>query len=47
MGAYHGRNSFDVFSHQRSILKATTLFDIKFRYAPYKDKVNLIKKMIK
>jgi len=31
MGAYHGRNSFDVFSHQRSILKATTLFDIKFR----------------
>lgn len=47
MGAYHGRNSFDVFSHQRSILKAATLFDIKFRYAPYKDKVNLIKKMIK
>ncbi|EKF74604.1 aldehyde dehydrogenase [Alcanivorax hongdengensis A-11-3] len=47
MGAYHGRNSFDVFSHQRSILKATTLFDIKFRYAPYKDKVNLMKKLIK
>ena len=47
MGAYHGQNSFDVFSHQRSILKATTLFDIKFRYAPYKDKVNLIKKMIR
>ncbi|WP_111657010.1 aldehyde dehydrogenase [Isoalcanivorax indicus] len=47
MGAYHGKNSFDVFSHQRGILKATTLFDIKFRYAPYKDKVNLIRKMIR
>lgn len=47
MGAYHGQNSFDVFSHKRGILKATTLFDIKMRYAPYKDKVNMIKKMIK
>ena len=47
MGAYHGKNSFDAFSHKRSILKATTLFDIKFRYAPYKDKVNMLKKMIK
>jgi aldehyde dehydrogenase (NAD+) len=47
MGAYHGKNSFDAFSHKRSILKAGTLFDIKFRYPPYKDKVNLLKKMIK
>lgn len=47
MGAYHGQNSFDAFSHKRGILKATTLFDIKFRYAPYKDKVNMLKKMIK
>ncbi|MGB1465987.1 MAG: aldehyde dehydrogenase [Alcanivorax nanhaiticus] len=47
MGAYHGKNSFDAFSHQRGILKATTLFDIKMRYAPYLDKVNMIKKMIK
>ncbi len=47
MGAYHGKNSFDAFSHPRGILKATTLFDIKMRYAPYKDKVNMIKKMIK
>ncbi|WP_300355296.1 aldehyde dehydrogenase family protein, partial [uncultured Alcanivorax sp.] len=47
MGAYHGQNSFDVFSHKRSILKATTLFDIKFRYAPYKDKVKMMKKLIK
>ncbi len=47
MGAYHGQNSFDAFSHKRGILKATTLFDIKLRYAPYLDKVNMIKKMIK
>jgi aldehyde dehydrogenase (NAD+) len=47
MGAYHGKHSFDAFSHKRAILKSATLFDIKFRYPPYKDKVNLIKKMIK
>jgi aldehyde dehydrogenase (NAD+) len=47
MGAYHGHQSFLVFSHQRSILKSTTLFDIKLRYAPYKNKVKFIKSMYK
>lgn len=47
MGAYHGKHSFDVFSHKRSVLKATTLFDIKLRYAPYGDRINLMKKMLK
>ncbi|GGJ94474.1 aldehyde dehydrogenase [Lentibacillus kapialis] len=32
MGAYHGKYSFDTFSHQKSILKQTTKFDIPFRY---------------
>lgn len=47
IGSYHGKRSFEAFSHQRSILKATTWFDIAFRYAPYNNKVNLIKRMMR
>jgi len=32
MGAYHGKYSFDSFSHQKSVLKQTTKFDLPFRY---------------
>lgn len=32
MGKYHGKYSFDTFTHEKSILKQTTLFDIPFRY---------------
>lgn len=47
MGAYHGKYSFDLFTHQKSILKKSSKFDIKVRYAPYKDKLNLLKKIMK
>src|SRR5699024_10910660 len=32
MGAYHGSDSFDTFSHKKSIMKQTTKFDLPFRY---------------
>ena len=35
MGCYHGSHSFVTFSHQRSIVENTTLFDIP-RYPPYR-----------
>lgn len=35
-GSYHGKYSFEAFSHSRSVLKTTTWFDIPFRYAPNK-----------
>ncbi len=35
MGKYHGRASFDAFSHARSYLKRSTLIDIDVRSAPY------------
>ena len=47
IGSYHGQHSFDTFSHKRSILKAGTWMDLSFRYAPYKEKVNLLRKLIK
>ncbi len=45
IGNYHGKFSFDTFSHQKSILKKTFWFDFNWRYAPYKDKLGLFKKL--
>lgn len=47
IGAYHGKHSFEVFSHQRSMIKKTTRFDIKLIYPPYGNKVKLAKKFMK
>jgi aldehyde dehydrogenase (NAD+) len=47
IGAYHGKGSFDVFSHEKSILKQTTRFDLPFRYPNRKDALKQIKRFIK
>jgi aldehyde dehydrogenase (NAD+) len=46
MGAYHGKHSFDAFSHHRSILQKTTLFNITVHHPPYKDKLKFIKPIL-
>ena len=35
MGAYHGRYSFDTFSHLKGVLHASTAVDLPLRYPPY------------
>ena len=35
MGRYHGRESFDAFSHRRSVVITPTWLDMPFRYMPY------------
>ncbi|MEE1301783.1 MAG: aldehyde dehydrogenase family protein, partial [Bacteroidales bacterium] len=35
MGAYHGKKSFDTFSHYKSILKTHKNFEFKIKYPPY------------
>ncbi|MBO6078931.1 MAG: aldehyde dehydrogenase [Bacteroidaceae bacterium] len=45
MGHYHGKLSFDAFTHERSIVKAPTWIDLPFRYMPYKF-FALIKRMM-
>ena len=37
MGSYHGKKSFETFSHTRSIMKNTELIDVPLRYMPYDD----------
>lgn len=45
MGHYHGRLSFDAFSHRRAIVTTTTLLDLPFRYMPYR-MFGLVKKLL-
>ncbi|NEO41310.1 MAG: aldehyde dehydrogenase [Moorea sp. SIOASIH] len=47
MGNYHGKASFDTFSHYKSVLKKTFLFDFNWRYAPYKNKVKQLKRLFR
>jgi aldehyde dehydrogenase (NAD+) len=47
IGNYHGKGSFDLFSHRKSILKQTTLFDIPFRYPHLKNGLKRIKMFLK
>ncbi|MEK8179759.1 aldehyde dehydrogenase [Flavobacterium buctense] len=47
IGAYHGKLSFDLFSHQKAIVKKANWLDIPIRYAPYRGKLNTIKKLLK
>jgi aldehyde dehydrogenase (NAD+) len=47
VGAYHGKGSFDTFSHKKSVLKQTTLFDIPVRYPNVKNGLKKIKMFLK
>jgi aldehyde dehydrogenase (NAD+) len=47
MGSYHGKYSFDTFSHKKSISKKGTWLDVPLRYAPYKDRVITLRKIFK
>lgn len=47
IGAYHGRYSFDTFSHKKGILDTPTWFDPAFKYPPFKGKLGILKKFMK
>jgi acyl-CoA reductase-like NAD-dependent aldehyde dehydrogenase len=46
LGAYHGRHSFDAFSHKRAVLKRGFAFDASVRYPPFsKGKLALLRRL--
>lgn len=47
MGNYHGKFSFDTFTHKKSILKKSTKLDINLRYPPYNKSTKILKKLFK
>ena len=46
MGKYHGKATFETFSHQKSVLNKSFWLDIKLRYAPYQGKLKFLKRLI-
>lgn len=47
MGEYHGKYSFDLFSNKKGVMNRKTFLDIKIRYAPFKNKLKIVKKIMK
>ena len=45
-GKYHGRFSFDTFSHKKAVLKTPTWLDLSIKYPPYAGRLNFFKKLI-
>ncbi|MGL4911189.1 MAG: aldehyde dehydrogenase [Romboutsia sp.] len=47
MGRYHGKSSFETFTYEKSIVKKSSKIDIKLVLPPYKDRIKLVKKVMK
>lgn len=48
LGRYHGKASFDTFSHQKGVIKQSSKLDIAVRYPPYHEgKLKLLQKLMK
>lgn len=46
IGAYHGKHSFETFSHLKAVLKKPFWIDLDWRYPPYASKLNFFKRVI-
>ncbi|NJL88323.1 MAG: aldehyde dehydrogenase [Leptolyngbyaceae cyanobacterium SM1_1_3] len=46
LGAYHGKTSFDTFTHYKSVLKKPFWLDVPVRYPPYEGKLKWAKKLL-
>jgi len=46
MGAYHGRHSFELFSHRKAVMKSATFLDPSIKYPPYEGKMGLLRKLM-
>ncbi|WP_207625664.1 aldehyde dehydrogenase [Niastella populi] len=47
IGKYHGKYSFDVFSHEKAIMKTPVWFDPDIKYPPFKGRLRLFKWIIR
>jgi len=47
IGMYHGKYSFDTFSHSKAVMKSPTWFDPAMKYPPFAGKLKLFKWFIK
>lgn len=46
-GAYHGKHSFETFSHKKGIVKKGNWLDVPVRYAPFRSKLKWLKRLFR
>jgi len=47
MGQYHGKFGFDTFTRKKAMVKTPSWFDVPFWYAPHKNYLRLLKKLMR
>lgn len=47
LGQYHGRSSFEVFTHRKAIMKTPAWFDPAIKYPPWKGKLKLFRWLVR
>lgn len=47
VGAYHGKYSFDTFTHKKGVVNRKTFMELPVRFAPFDDKIKLLRKFMK
>ncbi|PRP66594.1 aldehyde dehydrogenase [Nonlabens agnitus] len=47
IGSYHGKKTFETFSHYKSVVHRGTWLDISLKYPPYNKSISLVKKFLK
>lgn len=47
LGSYHGRASFDTFTHYRSVMTGSLRLDLPLRYPPYRTPLRILKKILR
>ncbi|MCK5343416.1 MAG: aldehyde dehydrogenase family protein, partial [Candidatus Heimdallarchaeota archaeon] len=47
IGSYHGRHTFETFSHSKSVTYRAVWPDIPLKYAPYNNKTSLLRKLLR
>jgi aldehyde dehydrogenase (NAD+) len=47
IGSYHGKKSYDTFTHYKSVFEQGTMVDIPLRYPPYEGKLSWLKLFIR
>jgi aldehyde dehydrogenase (NAD+) len=47
IGSYHGKFSFDTFTHSKAVMKTATWFDPDLKYPPFNGKIKWFKLIIR
>lgn len=47
LGGYHGRHSFEAFSHMRAVVRRGTWFDLAAKYPPYRTPLAVLRPLLK